>query len=120
MERPVRMYTDSYQFGQIVIDGKTYDSDCLLYADTVHPNWWRRQGHSLFIEDLETVVSAKPNVLVIGCGVRSMMHVTQLTRQLLQKRGIGIEVLDTQRAVDRFNKLTQAGVKTAAALHITF
>ena len=116
----VKMNIDSYKLGKIVIDGKTSNSDCLLSADTVNPHWWRKQVHSLYIEDLESVISAKPDVLVIGCGDHSMMHVPQLTRQLLQKKGIEFEILDTQRAVDKFNELTQAGVKAAAALHITF
>ncbi len=113
------MHIDSYQFGKIVIDGKSYDSDCLIYGGKVHPDWWRQQGHSLSTKDLETVVAAKPNILIIGCGASALMKVPDQTRQFLQQSGIEFEALDTHKAVERFNQLAQAGENVAAALHLT-
>ena len=113
------MHIDSYQFGTIVIDGVTYGSDCLIIGDSVQSNWWRRQGHSLAVSDLETVIAAKPSVLVVGCGASGLMEVADQTQQALRKHGIRLEAFDTYKAVQRFNELSQAGVKVAAALHLT-
>jgi len=113
------MHIDSYQFGQIVIDGVTYSSDCIITGDSVQANWWRKQGHSLAEEDLETVIAAAPAVLVVGCGASAMMNVPDKTRQLLQQHNIRLEAMDTKRAVQRFNELSQAGVNAAAAMHLT-
>ena len=113
------MHIDSYQFGKIVIDGVSYDSDCLITGNSVRSNWLRKQGHSLAEEDLETVIAAAPSVLVVGCGASAMMKVPDQTRQFLQKHNIKLEALDTKRAVQRFNELSQAGVNAAAALHLT-
>jgi hypothetical protein len=113
------MHIDSYRFGQIVIDAVSYSSDCIITGDSVQSNWWRRQGHSLAAEDLETVIEAAPEVLVVGCGASGMMKVPRQTQQFLRRHNIKFEALDTQRAVQRFNELSQAGVKAAAALHLT-
>lgn len=113
------MHIDSYQFGQIVIDGTSYSSDCLILGSTVHSNWWREQGHSLSVKDLKAVIAAKPSVLVVGCGASGLMKVPDRTQQVLQKHNIQLEALDTYKAVQRFNELSQAGVNVAAALHLT-
>ena len=113
------MHIDSYQFGKIVIDGVNYSSDCLILGDTVRPNWWRKQGHSLSVEDLQTVIEARPSVLVVGCGTSGLMKVPDQTRQVLQENDIQLEAFDTPKAVQRFNKLSQKGANAAAALHLT-
>jgi len=113
------MYIDSYQFGKIVIDGTGFSSDCVILGDSVQSDWWRKQGHSLAAEDLKTVIAAKPSVLVVGSGASGLMDLPDQTRQFLQENGIKFEVLDTYKAVQRFNELSQAGVNVAAALHLT-
>ena len=113
------MHIDSYQFGKIVIDGTSYNSDCLILGDSIQSNWWRKQGHSLSVEDIESVIAAKSSVLVVGCGTSELMEVPNQTRQVLQENNIELEALNTHKAVQRFNELSQANVNVAAALHLT-
>ncbi len=113
------MYINSYQFGKIVIDGVSYSSDCVILNGVVRSDWWRKHGHSLFPEDLEAVIAAKPSVLVVGCGAMGVMKVSEQTRQILQQYDIKLEILDTYKAVERFNELSQTGQDVAAALHLT-
>ena len=113
------MHIDSYKFGEIVIDGADYRSDCIILGDSVQSNWWRKQGHSLAAEDLQPVITAKPSVLIVGCGASALMKVPEETKQVLQRHNIRTETLDTRRAVERFNELSQAGLDVAAALHLT-
>ncbi len=113
------MHIDSYQFGEIVIDGVSYTSDCIIIGGRVQANWWRKEGHSLSIEDLQTVIAAKPVVLVVGCGASGFMKVPDKTRKVLEEKDIKLESLDTHKAVQRFNELTRSGVNVAAALHLT-
>ena len=113
------MHIDSYQFGEVVINGVSYSSDCIILGDSVQSNWWRKQGHSLSAEDIETIIAAKPSVLVVGCGASGVMKVPDRTQQVLQKNNIQLEALDTYKAVQKFNELSQAGVNVSAALHLT-
>jgi len=113
------MHIDSYQFGKIVIDGASYSSDCIILGDSVNSNWWRKQGHSLSAEDIETIIAAKPSVLVVGCGSSGLMKVPDETRQVLQEHDIRLEAVDTAKAVQKFNELSETGINVAAALHLT-
>jgi len=110
---------DSYQFGRIVIDRVTYTSDCIILADTVLADWRRKEGHVLSAEDLQSVVMAKPSILIVGCGASGLMKVAKGLPQFLQQYNIVLEAYDTYRAVERFNELSQAGKAAAAALHLT-
>ncbi len=113
------MHIDSYQFGSIVIDEVSYSSDVIILGDSVQSNWWRKQGHLLSAEDVQPIIEAKPSILVVGCGASGLMKVADQTRQLLQERDIQLEALDTHKAVQRFNELSQSGENVAAALHLT-
>jgi len=59
---------ESYRFGEIVIDGRRYSSDVIIYPDRVEGQWWREEGHSLASTDVWQVLQAPPEVLVIGQG----------------------------------------------------
>ncbi len=113
------MHIDSYQFGKIVIDGKTYTSDCIIIGSSVQSDWWRKQGHLLSPEDIETVLSAGPSILVVGCGASGIMKISPQTQQLLKNHNIRLEAHNTGRAVEKFNELSRAGSNVAAALHLT-
>ncbi|MEJ2703993.1 MAG: MTH938/NDUFAF3 family protein [Sedimentisphaerales bacterium] len=113
------MHIDSYQFGKIVIDGRAYNSDCLILGGFVHANWWRKQGHVLDPEDLPLVIEAMPAILVVACGSPGLMRISEDTRQTLQREGIELIALDTHKAVAEFNELAEKGENVAAALHLT-
>jgi hypothetical protein len=113
------MHIDSYQFGEIIIDGVEYTSDLLIIAGAVWPNWWRKQGHLLSPEDLVGVIEAKPGILVVGCGASGIMKISEKARDVLQANNIKLEDYDTSEAVERFNELSAQGANVAAALHLT-
>ncbi len=52
---------ESYSFGQIIIDGKKYNSDLIIYKNDINSNWWRKEGHNLYIEDVQDIINKKPN-----------------------------------------------------------
>jgi len=113
------MHIDSYKFGKIVIDGTAYNSDVIILGGNVQANWWRKQGHLLSAEDLQPIITAKPSVLIVGCGASGLMKISDQARQVLLKEDIQLEAFDTDKAVERFNELSQTGVNAAAALHLT-
>ncbi len=113
------MHIDSYQFGKIVIDGVEYSSDCIILGNSVQANWWRKRGHLLSEEDLEPVIKAKPTLLIVGCGKSGLMKIPNETRHFLLEEDIQLEAVNTAKAVERFNELSQTKVKIAAALHLT-
>ena len=109
---------DDYRFGRIVIDGQTYDKDVIILPDRVIANWWRREGHRLYPEDLEVVFEASPEVLVVGQGMPGRMRVSPEAERALQAAGIELVVLSTKAACRTYGELAAYKV-AAAAMHLT-
>jgi hypothetical protein len=109
---------DSYEFGSIVIDGRSYTSDVIVLPDRILDTWWRNEGHELCPADVWEVVQAKPQVLVVGTGYFGRLEVLPETEEYLTKRGIELRVEKTAEACQVYNRLS-ASRKTAAALHLT-
>ena len=109
---------ESYEFGRIVIGGKGYNTDVIIYPDHVEDNWWREEGHSLSPVDLWTVVQAKPKVLVVGTGRSGLMRVLPETEKYLREQGVRLIAERTTEAVRIYNQLCQS-TRVVAALHLT-
>ena len=112
------MKIEHYSFGKIIIDGKTYTSDVIIYPEKVDSSWWRKQGHSLHIDDLMNVIAEKPELFIVGTGNSGVMVVPQETVSYLKSKGIEVNIARTDEAVKLFNKF-QKEKRTIAALHLT-
>jgi hypothetical protein len=109
---------DSYKFGHINIDGKEYTNDVIILPAGLMDNWWRRSGHELSIKDIQPVLDARPEVLVVGTGASGMMTVLPEVKDTLADKGIELIVKSTEEACKAFNELSGTR-KAAAALHLT-
>lgn len=112
------MKIEHYSFGKIIIDGKTYTSDVIIYLERVNSSWWRKRGHNLEVDDLTEVINAHPQVLVIGTGASGLMKVPKETLLHLESEGIEVYAERTDKAVELFNKL-QKDKTVIAAFHLT-
>jgi len=113
------MQITDYEFGRISIEGRTYTSDVIILPESVRDSWWRKEGHSLRIEDLDDVIAARPEILVVGTGCYGKMQIPAGTLSYLESRGIQVVVGCTGDVVGRFNDLRRRHPKTVAALHLT-
>ncbi|MCX7940313.1 MAG: MTH938/NDUFAF3 family protein [Endomicrobia bacterium] len=98
-----------YEFGKIEIDDKIYTSDLKIICGKIVPNWWRKEGHNLCLEDINDVLSYNPEKIIVGCGTSSAMKVENEVIQYCRKNNIDLLILDTYEAVSYFNKLTPLG-----------
>jgi hypothetical protein len=113
------MRIESYSFGVMKIDGIEYRTDLIVFPDRIEQNWWRRQGHSLSIEDLEDVLDFKPEVLIVGKGASGLMQIPASTKKVLQEQEIELVAENTGRAWQLFNEKIQKGKKAVGAFHLT-
>ena len=109
---------DSYHFGQIVIDGKKYSSDVVIFPDRVKDNWWRKTAHQLCLDDITEVLTEHPEVLVVGTGTSDLVQVLPEVRQVVDSQGIELIAEATDKACHTYNQLCRSQ-RTAAALHLT-
>ena len=113
------MRIDSYSFGVMKVDGTEYTADLIVFPDKVRANWWRRQSHSLAVEDLDDVLGFKPEVLVIGKGASGLMEIPPSTEKVLQEEGIEVIAKSTGQAWGLFNEQIEKGRKVMGAFHLT-
>lgn len=113
------MQVTHYEFGRIEIDGESFTSDVIIGPAQVNAGWWRRQGHRLDREDLDSVVKLRPEVLVVGTGCYGRMAVPEETRAFLEAQGIELHIAPTGEAVEEFNRLQRRCASIVAALHLT-
>ncbi len=109
---------DSYEFGRIVVDGKSYTSDLIIFPDRVDDTWWRKQGHNLCVEDIEAAMQSDPEVLVVGTGVDGLMQVPEATAEYVRSRGTDLVVARSDRACELYNEASKRS-RAVAALHLT-
>jgi hypothetical protein len=108
---------EGYEFGRILVDGREHTKDVIVLPDRVVGNWWRRDGHSLVLEDLDEVLDDLPQTLVVGAGADERMRPDPAALGQLRARGVDVQVLPTDQAVRRYGELDPE--RTAAALHLT-
>lgn len=108
---------EGYGFGHLTVDGGEETRDVIVLPNRVVRNWWRREGHALVLEDLDEVLDELPERLILGTGAYGRMRPDPATLEELRRRGVEVEVLQTDDAVRRYLELDPAN--TAAALHLT-
>jgi hypothetical protein len=109
---------DSYDFGRIVINGRQYITDLIVFPDRVEDGWWRKEGHNLHVKDLDEAIKDNPEVLVVGTGYSGLMKVPAETKEYVESKGIELIAQNTAEACKTFNRLVKSK-KVVAALHIT-
>jgi len=109
---------ENYSFGQILINGKKYNSDLIIFEDHVNDSWWRKEGHNLCIDDIKEIIDKKPDIMIVGTGSFGLMKVSTDLIKYLESMGIETIVKKTKDACDEYNTLYKKK-KVIAAFHLT-
>src|SRR2546429_496331 len=57
---------DGYEFGRVMVDGEEQTRDVIVLPGRIVSNWWRSDGHSLVLNDLDDVLDELPERFVVG------------------------------------------------------
>lgn len=110
---------ESCEFGIIVIDGKKYTSDLIIYPDSHTEDGWRRKsGHALSCDDIGKLIESGPEVIVAGTGVSGLMKPEKELEQLLSQKGIEFISEPNQEAIKIYNDLLSEK-RIGACFHLT-
>ncbi len=113
------MIVNDYSFGRIVIEGKTYTRDVIVSRDWIKPNWWRKEGHSVCLEDIKEILDRNPEVVVFGTGAYGAVKVRDEVIEELKRRGVRVICEPTAKAVEIYNRLLREGKNVVLAAHLT-
>jgi hypothetical protein len=112
------MQIEAYEFGRIVVDGRTFTQDIILLPTGIQESWWRQEGHRLQVVDIPEVLAAKPEVLIVGQGQPGRMRVDGELADYLRTQGIALIEQPTAQACQTYNRLAKSR-RVAAAFHLT-
>ena len=110
---------EDYTPGRMTVNGETHKRDLKIVGDRIVPEWWREEDHRLDVGDVEDILAAAPEVLVVGMGYAGNMRVEETLRSRLRQEGIEIISERTGDAVKTFNDLRGKGQDVAGAFHLT-
>jgi hypothetical protein len=113
------MMIEHFSFGSITVDGITYTDDIKIIRGKVIPDWWRKSGHRVDVEDVRDIIEAKPRILVLGRGKPGMMKSTRLFCEFLKQNHIDLIEEKTSKAINTFNRLFKEGENVCAGFHLT-
>jgi hypothetical protein len=108
---------EDYAFGRLTVDGRVHTRDLIVLPDRVVPDWWRCEGHSLVLQDLDEVIDELPARLVLGVGAHGRLRPDPGVIAELERRGVAVECLPSDAAVRRCAELDER--RTAAARHLS-
>lgn len=113
------MQINSYDFGEIEIDGKKYDRDLIIYPDKIFSPWQREDGHYLEIVDLpKDLIEQKPELVIIGTGYSGLMEVSPEIKKYFQSQNIELKIEPSSTAWQTYNQISQSK-KVIALFHLT-
>ena len=104
-----------FDFGLAV--NKAYTSDVIISPEGI-TSWWRKKGHEICSEDLEALISNRPETVVIGTGTSGAVRIRPEVWEQVEAKGITLVTETTDRACETYNRLCGSG-NIVAALHLT-
>lgn len=110
---------EKYSFGKIVVNGVTYTDDIKIIKGTVVPDWWRKSGHQVGMDDVKDILDSDTDIFVIGTGEYGLVKLTSSLREHCKNNGIELIEKKTSKSIQIFNQLHREGKKVSAGFHLT-
>ncbi len=105
------------KFGELVVDGKIYYSDMIV--------WWDGElefvpkNHVLGMEIFSMMLRKKPDIIVVGTGQQGCVRVSDEVRHRAIDKKIRVFEDKSGNAAEMFSCLAGAGKKVVAYIHTT-
>uniref|UniRef100_A0A8C6WUE8 Mth938 domain-containing protein n=1 Tax=Neogobius melanostomus TaxID=47308 RepID=A0A8C6WUE8_9GOBI len=114
----------SLSWGHMKVKGCSSSyKDCKVWPGGSRAWDWRETGtdHHPGVQpaDLDELLTKGIDLLVIGRGMSEALQVPGPTLDFVTGRGVEVTVLQTEKAVDEYNRLAAQGRKVAGIFHST-
>jgi hypothetical protein len=113
---------DELTFGSIVIEGKKYRRDVLIFADGIVK---KRKGgflifgsHKIKKRELQELIQGQPETIIVGTGTNGAANMAPDVESWAKENNLNLLVQPSHDAVAKLNELTEQK-KVAALIHIT-
>jgi hypothetical protein len=114
---------DKFSFGSIIIDGRRYSRDVLIFADgTVK----KRKGsflmfgsHNIKKGEIEEIAQDAPEAIIVGTGTDGKARLAPDVESWAKERNLNLIVQPSEEAIAKLTELMEQRKKVAALIHIT-
>lgn len=114
---------DELTFDSIVIEGKQYGRDVLIFLDgTVK----KRSGdflmfgsHEIRERELKELSHGQPEAIIVGTGTDGAAHIAAEAESWAKANNVSLLVQPSYDAIVKLNELTEQKKKVAGLIHIT-
>ncbi len=98
---------ESISFGKLLFKGKVSRADTIVFKDQMNTKWWIKSRNCIEMEDLEEVLAASPEVIIVGTGFMNYINISENALNELKDLGIEVIVQKSADAADTFNQKIQ-------------
>lgn len=110
---------DSTRFGEIKIEGEVHYSDVYIFWDGEVIETETEIRHQFSTTEFSFLFRKRPEIVIVGTGQHSGLGIAEDVAQFASENDIWLIVLDTPKAIQRFNDLVKSRRKVAAYMHVT-
>lgn len=110
-----RYIINAHEPGQVTINHSVYTRSLIVSPEQLIESWRPRSMDELQSEDVEVILAAGPEIVLLGTGNRQRFPATQILRRFLEA-GVGCEVMDNAAACRTYTVLMAERRRVAAAL----
>ena len=111
------VHIDSVNFGEIVINGKIFDSDMTLFWNGKMS--YRSKEHLVEMGEFMKILMSKPEIVVIGIGMQGAVKIAPEVAEWAENVKVKIYTEVTPKAAEMFNAFVSEGRRTAGIFHVT-
>lgn len=113
----------TFAWGEIVdVQGRRF-KDARLWSGGVEAWDWRKTGTrhdpGIQVADLEDLVASKPDTIILSRGVDLVLQVPAATVEWAKGHAANVLVLQSEKAVEEYNRRVAAGESVVALIHST-
>jgi polyphosphate kinase 2 (PPK2 family) len=107
----------AFEFEEIVIDGKKFTSDVMIFPNGKVTEWKRGSLHELQPADVKKILKANPKMLILGLGTIGNLRVLPDVFELIKEAEIEVLAFKTEKAIETYKEHRSDG-NIAALFHI--
>ena len=105
----------AYDSTNIVINGRSFTQSLIIAGDQMHDSWGVDSISALTNEHVDTILSFKPELILIGTGDKLTFPAVEAYAPIISA-GIGVDFMDTGAACRTYNILMGEGRGVVAGL----
>ena len=106
-----------YDDHSVTINEQRHTNSLIVFPDSLHEKWDAGDVADLTIENFDLVQQRRPDIIILGTGVKQIFPSVELRRQLAASR-LQLEVMNNAAACRTYNLLVSEDRDVAAAIII--